>query len=403
MELFKAFTFEAAHRLPHAPEGHKCARLHGHSYEVTVRVEGPVDPERGWVVDFADLRTAMAPLLDVARSPLPQRGGRSRQPDQRGAGHVVVGPPGSRPWPACPRWTCARPAPPAARTGVRAATARVDSMRGAAAIVGVADAVSPTGELELTGRALEATMVAEALADAGLTLDDVDGVCHAGSSMQLAEYLGIHPRFTDSTMTGGSSFEVHAEHAAAAIAAGLCDVVVSVYAATPRSDRTHGRPFGRPNLAGPNPMLEWEAPYGLRMPMGPYALAANRHMAQFGTTSEQLAQIAVSTRAVGGTEPPGPLPRSDHRRRRAGLAPAVLAAAPARLLPGHRRCRRLRHDQRGAGPRPGQAAGAGAGRGHLSRPRHDQPDARPDCHAGRGVGGQRLRHGRHRPPTTSTC
>ena len=76
-------------------------------------------------------------------------------------------------------------------------------MRGAAAIVGVADVVSPTGELELTGRALEASMVAEALADAGLTLDDVDGVCHAGSSMQLAEYLGIHPCFTDSTMTGG--------------------------------------------------------------------------------------------------------------------------------------------------------------------------------------------------------
>ncbi len=65
MELFKAFTFEAAHRLPYAPEGHKCARLHGHSYQITVRVEGPVDPERGWVVDFAELRTAMAPLLDV--------------------------------------------------------------------------------------------------------------------------------------------------------------------------------------------------------------------------------------------------------------------------------------------------------------------------------------------------
>ncbi len=181
--------------------------------------------------------------------------------------------------------------------------ASIESMRAVAAIVGVADAVSPTGELELTGRALEAAMVAEALADAGLTLDDVDGVCHAGSSMQLAEYLGIHPRFTDSTMTGGSSFEVHAEHAAAAIAAGLCDVVVSVYAATPRSDRTHGRPVGRPNLAGPNPMLEWEAPYGLRMPMGPYALAANRHMAQFGTTSEQLAEIAVSTRAWAALNP----------------------------------------------------------------------------------------------------
>ncbi len=176
-------------------------------------------------------------------------------------------------------------------------------MRGVAAIVGVADAASPTGELELTGRALEATMVAEALADAGLTLDDVDGVCHAGSSMQLAEYLGVHPRFTDSTMTGGSSFEVHAEHAAAAIAAGLCEVVVSVYASTPRSDRTKGRPFVRPNLAGPNPMMEWEAPYGLRMPMGPYALAADRHMATFGTTSEQLAQIAVSTRAWAALNP----------------------------------------------------------------------------------------------------
>jgi acetyl-CoA acetyltransferase len=176
-------------------------------------------------------------------------------------------------------------------------------MRGAAAIVGVADAVSPTGELDLTGRALEATMVAEALADAGLTLDDVDGICHAGSSMQMAEYLGVHPRFTDSTNTGGSSFEVHAEHAAAAIAAGLCDVVVSVYAATPRSDRTHRRPFVRPTFPGPNPMLEWEAPYGLRMPMGPYALAADRHMATYGTTSEQLAQIAVSTRQWAALNP----------------------------------------------------------------------------------------------------
>ena len=177
------------------------------------------------------------------------------------------------------------------------------SMRGAAAIVGVADAASPTGELELSGRALEASMLAEALADAGLTIDDVDGVCHSGSSMGLAEYLGIHPRFTDSTMTGGSSFEVHAEHAAAAIAAGLCEVVVSVYAATPRSDRTRGRPPMRPTAFGPNPMLEWEAPYGLRMPMGPYAMAASRHMAEFGTTSEQLAQIAVTTREWAAMNP----------------------------------------------------------------------------------------------------
>jgi acetyl-CoA acetyltransferase len=171
------------------------------------------------------------------------------------------------------------------------------SLRGQAAIVGVADAVSPTGELDAHGRALEARVIREALADAGLTLADVDGVCHGQSSVGLAEYLGIHPRFAESTNTGGSSYEIHVEHAAAAIAAGLCEVVIGVYASTPRSDRRHGRTreFQRP--AGPNPMVEWELPYGMRMPMGPYALAASRHMAQFGTTSEQLAEIAVSTRA----------------------------------------------------------------------------------------------------------
>jgi len=64
MELFTELTFEAAHRLPHVPEGHKCARLHGHSFRVEVHVEGPVDPELGWVMDFADVRAACAPLRD---------------------------------------------------------------------------------------------------------------------------------------------------------------------------------------------------------------------------------------------------------------------------------------------------------------------------------------------------
>jgi acetyl-CoA acetyltransferase len=169
-------------------------------------------------------------------------------------------------------------------------------MRGAAAIVGVADIASPTGELEVHGRALEVAMVGAALADAGLTLADVDGVCHPMSSMLFAEYLGVHPRFTDSTMTGGSSFEVHLEHAAAAIAAGLCDVVIDVYGSTPRSDRRRQVNRPRPQMMGPNPAIEWEVPFALRQPMGPYALAASRHMAVYGTTSEQLARIAVSTR-----------------------------------------------------------------------------------------------------------
>jgi acetyl-CoA acetyltransferase len=175
-----------------------------------------------------------------------------------------------------------------------------DSLRGKAAIVGVADLASPTGELDLHGRALEIAVIKAALDDAGLTIGDVDGVCHALSSMALAEYLRITPRWTESTMTGGSSFEVHAEHAAAAIAAGLCDVVVSVYASTPRSDRRRSEGGGRPRRpgggAGNDAAIEFEAPYGLRAPIAPYALAANRHMFEYGTTAEQLAAIAVQTR-----------------------------------------------------------------------------------------------------------
>jgi 6-pyruvoyltetrahydropterin/6-carboxytetrahydropterin synthase len=64
VEIFKEFTFEAAHRLPHVPDGHKCARLHGHSYLVTVHVEGPVDGHMGWIRDFADLTDAMHPVLE---------------------------------------------------------------------------------------------------------------------------------------------------------------------------------------------------------------------------------------------------------------------------------------------------------------------------------------------------
>ena len=62
MEIWKEFVFEAAHRLPHVPEGHKCARLHGHSFRVAVHVRGPLDPTLGWVMDFADLKAAWRPL-----------------------------------------------------------------------------------------------------------------------------------------------------------------------------------------------------------------------------------------------------------------------------------------------------------------------------------------------------
>jgi 6-pyruvoyltetrahydropterin/6-carboxytetrahydropterin synthase len=64
-EIFREFTFEAAHRLPFVPDGHKCARLHGHSYRVEIRVRGPVAAESGWVIDFADISAAFKPLHTV--------------------------------------------------------------------------------------------------------------------------------------------------------------------------------------------------------------------------------------------------------------------------------------------------------------------------------------------------
>lgn len=64
MEIYREFTFEAAHRLPNVPEGHKCARLHGHSYRVVIHVAGEIDAELGWVMDFGEVKAAFAPLLE---------------------------------------------------------------------------------------------------------------------------------------------------------------------------------------------------------------------------------------------------------------------------------------------------------------------------------------------------
>src|SRR3546814_13682176 len=105
-------------------------------------------------------------------------------------------------------------------------------------------------------------------------------------SLELGERLGVRGRFTDSTMTGGSSFEVHVEHAAAAIAAGLCEVAVIVYAATPRGGKN---PFagGGPGIGGQDSALfQWDLPSGLRLPPARSHLADPRHLPDHGTTSE---------------------------------------------------------------------------------------------------------------------
>ena len=172
-------------------------------------------------------------------------------------------------------------------------------IRASAAIVGAADIVSPTGKLGRGTRELELTAIRDALLDAGLRPGDVDGLALTGgisAPLDVAEYLGIEPRYVDTTMSGGCSFETHVEHAATAIANGQAETVVVVYAGAPRSGGMVPGAGGSGKSREVSPYREWEAPYGAVMPIGGYALAASRHLAQYGTTSEQLAQIAVSTR-----------------------------------------------------------------------------------------------------------
>ena len=165
--------------------------------------------------------------------------------------------------------------------------------RGGAAIVGVAE--SDLGEV-VAGMSVADLMgqgVARALDDCGLTLADVDGVFAAAGqsrmpSTALCEYLGVRPRYQDCTMMGGSSFETHVAHAQGAIEAGLCEVAVIAYGSTTRS-------AGRKNVA-PREYNAYETPYRPVMPASAYALAASRHFHQYGTTREQLAQIAVAAR-----------------------------------------------------------------------------------------------------------
>lgn len=167
------------------------------------------------------------------------------------------------------------------------------SLRGGAAIVGVAE--SDLGEvgggftpLDLIGQA-----TSHALDDAGLEKEDVDGLFSASAyyhmpTLSVGEYLGIRPRYSDATNMGGSSFVSHLFHAASAIDAGLCEVALIAYGSTQRS--ASGR------LVSGSEALPYEAPYEPRYPVSAYALAASRHMYEYGTTREQLAEVAVAAR-----------------------------------------------------------------------------------------------------------
>jgi acetyl-CoA acetyltransferase len=165
--------------------------------------------------------------------------------------------------------------------------------RGSAAIVGAAESDLGAVAAEMSPIDLMAQGVHRALADCGLTLRDVDGlVCATAQSrtsgLNLAEYLGISPAFIDTTILGGSSFMFHVAHAQMALQAGLCKVAVIAYGST---QRTIGRRDASVREYNP-----YETPFRPFLPSTAYALAASRHMHEFGTTREQLAAVAVAAR-----------------------------------------------------------------------------------------------------------
>jgi acetyl-CoA acetyltransferase len=165
--------------------------------------------------------------------------------------------------------------------------------RGSVAIVGAAESDLGAVAALMSPIDLMAQGVQRALHDAGLRLQDVDGIFCATtqartSAMSLVEYLGLPHAYTDSTIVGGSSFEIHVAHAHAALECGFCNVAVVAYGST---QRTVGR-----RQASTREYNPYETPFRPFLPASAYALAASRHMHDFGTTREQLAEVAVAAR-----------------------------------------------------------------------------------------------------------
>ncbi|MHB1122579.1 MAG: thiolase domain-containing protein [Ramlibacter sp.] len=143
---------------------------------------------------------------------------------------------------------------------------------------------------------LHAEVARGALQDAGLDARDVDGYFCAGDApglgpLSMVDYLGLKPRWFESTDVGGSSYLVHVRHAAQAIESGRCNVALVTLAGRPRSEGSSGTQARAYNLLAPE--APFESPFGI-VPINSYAMAAQRHMHQYGTTAEQLAWIKVT-------------------------------------------------------------------------------------------------------------
>ena len=186
-----------------------------------------------------------------------------------------------------------------------ATSAELKALRGSAAIVGVGtfgfgEAHGFT-DMELLARSAHA-----AVADAGLKMSDIDGLCTASVTstmwtLPVTEYLGLNPRYVNGTMLGGSSFIAHLLPTMQALQSGQCNAVLVCYGSVQRTAQ-----FGRAEIAKARRWLDpqpFETPYEPIQPVSAYALAASRHMHEFGTTRSHLAEVAVAARAWAALNP----------------------------------------------------------------------------------------------------
>ena len=171
---------------------------------------------------------------------------------------------------------------------------------GSVAIVGAAETTELGVIPGLSQIQLHADAALNAMADAGLSPKDIDGVATAGESpVAIAHYLGIKPTYVDGTSVGGCSFMLHVRHAAAAINEGLATTVLVTHGESGRSRVGAGRFGGSPaSLAG-----QFEAPYGPGGPPSMFTIPVLRYMKEFGVTEEQLAMVAVVQREWAGMNP----------------------------------------------------------------------------------------------------
>ena len=177
------------------------------------------------------------------------------------------------------------------------------SVRHQVAIVGAAETTEVGNIPGMSSIELHADAARNAIADCGIDPARIDGVACAGQSpVAVAQYLGITPRWLDGTSVGGCSFMLHVRHAAAALAADMCDTVLITHGESGRS-RVGAGGFGGPGFGGATLQGQFEAPYGPTGPPTMFPMGVLRYMKDFGLTHEQLATVAVVQREWAGRNP----------------------------------------------------------------------------------------------------